>query len=63
MSTSTRFSHRTLSARKPVSFWQEKRDLNFLKCSFPHWGAMARNQLSNQTREIKDLASFKFEIP
>ena len=24
--TSTRFSHRTVSARKPASFWREKRD-------------------------------------
>ena len=32
---------------------------NFLKRSFSYRGAMAWNQLSNQTREIGDLTSFK----
>ena len=35
---------------------------NFLKRSFPYRGAMAWNQLSNQTREIGDLTSFKLAI-
>jgi len=32
---------------------------NFLKRSFSYRGAMARNQLSNETREMGDLTSFK----
>ena len=35
---------------------------NFLKCSFSYWGAMAWNQLSNETREMGDLTSFKLAI-
>ena len=35
---------------------------NFLKRSFSYRGAMAWNQLSNETREIGDLTSFKLAI-
>ena len=35
---------------------------NFLKRSFSYRGAMAWNQLSNKTREIGDLTSFKLAI-
>ena len=35
---------------------------NFLKRSFSYRGANAWNQLSNQIREIRDLASFKCAI-
>ena len=35
---------------------------NFLKRSFSYRGAMAWNQLSNRTREIGDLTSFKLAI-
>ena len=36
---------------------------NFVKCSFSNrWVAMTLNQLSNQTREIRDLTSFKLAI-
>ena len=36
--------------------------MNFLKRSFSYRGANAWNQLSNQIREIRDLASFKRAI-
>ena len=35
---------------------------NFLKRSFSYRGAMAWNQLSNETREMGDLTSFKIAI-
>ena len=35
---------------------------NFLKRSFSYRGAMAWNQLSNETREMGDLTSFKLAI-
>ena len=35
---------------------------NFLKRSFSYQGAMAWNQLSNETREMGDLTSFKLAI-
>ena len=35
---------------------------NFLKRSFSYQGAMAWNQLSNETREMEDLTSFKLAI-
>ena len=35
---------------------------NFLKHSFSYRGAMAWNQLSNETREMGDLTSFKLAI-
>ena len=35
---------------------------NFLKRAFSYQGAMAWNQLSNQTRGIEDLTSFKLAI-
>ena len=35
---------------------------NFLKRSFSYWGAMAWNQLSNETREMGDLTSFKLAV-
>ena len=35
---------------------------NFLKGSFSYRDTMAWNQLSNQTREIGDLTSFKLAI-
>ena len=35
---------------------------NFLKRSFSYRGAMAWNQLSNETREMRDLTSFKLAI-
>ena len=35
---------------------------NFLKRSFSYRGAMTWNQLSNQIREIRDLASFNRAI-
>ena len=34
----------------------------FLKYSLSYWGAMAWNQLSNTTREMGDLPSFKLAI-
>ena len=35
---------------------------NFIKCPFSYRGALAWNQLSNQTRGIEDLTRFKFAI-
>ena len=35
---------------------------NFIKCPFSYRGALAWNQLSNQTRGIQDLISFKLAI-
>ena len=35
---------------------------NFLKRSFSYHGAIACNQRSNKTRDIRDLTSFKFAI-
>ena len=35
---------------------------NFLKRSFSYRGVMARNQLSNETREMGDLTSVKLAI-
>ena len=35
---------------------------NFTKCPFSYRGALAWNQLSNQTRGIQDLISFKLAI-
>lgn len=36
--------------------------INFLKRSFSYRGAMAWNQLSNETREMGDFTSFKLAI-